>query len=358
MIKLTRTIHQPEGIPQSKMEGFFLLSPTASAIAINSRLTGTQFRLWHYLMALDSFADETSTGERIYHNIPAPKEIAAAIGCSPRTVEKDMKRLEEVGLYASRVTQWQGYNLSAAEGRAAAEAAKKKKADRRAKVAKALRGKDGYLAANPVKLPLPVLNKRNLDKIAEAENAKTQTEKELQAAVISPHTIQTSTHDSECVEVLDLKEQEQEVEAPSKGASPLEDTEVREEEDKEQELENREVEESSCTNPPMPHPSPKPDSTTIWRLRSQFEAIELGTAPPDAAVLAQCYEFDPALARPISKLLMAHPEWELRVFNGTVVSADQVKSQQEKKQPWLEMGKLLRERNKQRSHSENQKHDH
>lgn len=66
MTKLKRTTHQPQGFTQEQMQGFSLLSHKASAIAITNRLTGSQFRLWHYLMMIDPFADQSSSGERIY----------------------------------------------------------------------------------------------------------------------------------------------------------------------------------------------------------------------------------------------------------------------------------------------------
>ena len=110
------------------MEGFSLLSHKASSIAINNRLTGSQFRLWHYLMMVDPFADQTSEGERIYHDIPSPDQIGLAIGVQARTVENDMARLEELGLYAKRITAWQGYNLSAEEARNATAAMKQAEA--------------------------------------------------------------------------------------------------------------------------------------------------------------------------------------------------------------------------------------
>lgn len=122
-LRLKRTIHQPQ-LSQESMEGFSLLSHRASAIAITSRLTGSQFRLWHYLMMIDPFADQSSDGERIYHDLPSPAEIGVAIGANPKTVEKDMKRLEKLGLYAKRITGWQGYNLTVEKGRQAATAMK------------------------------------------------------------------------------------------------------------------------------------------------------------------------------------------------------------------------------------------
>lgn len=153
MVRLKRTTHSSRGISLKQMEGFSLLSHKASATAINNRLTGSQFRLWHYLMMIDPFADQTSDGERIYHDIPSPDQIGLAIGTHARTVEKDMARLEDLGLYAKRVTGWQGYNLSAEEARNASAAMKQAKAERTApalpvehpKCPEPLQDKGGYL---------------------------------------------------------------------------------------------------------------------------------------------------------------------------------------------------------------------
>lgn len=164
-----------------------MLSHNASATAITNRLTGSQFRLWHYLMMVDQFADQTSSGERIYHNIPSPTDIGIAIGASSRTVEKDMRRLEKLGLYAKRVTEWQGYNLTVEKAKHAAEAMKKAKAERTtenpaksSRSLKPLQDKGGYLAAIPAKQPELRLNNRN--HITESQN-----QQDFQAPVILPH---------------------------------------------------------------------------------------------------------------------------------------------------------------------------
>ena len=127
-----RTIHKPQ--LKDHMEGFSLLSHEKSAIAITKRLTGAQFRLWHYLLIIDPFADRTNDGERIYHDIPSPVDIGIAIGVHRKTVEKDMRRLEQLGLYARQITGWQGFNLSAEQARLASEAMKKAKAERLSQV--------------------------------------------------------------------------------------------------------------------------------------------------------------------------------------------------------------------------------
>jgi hypothetical protein len=134
-----------------------MLPHSHSAIAITNRLTGSQFRLWHYLMMIDPFADQTRNGEKIYHPIPSPSEIAVAIGASQRTVEKDMKRLEELGLYAKRITQWEGYNTTAEAGKAAALSLKNKSSV----CPEPLPDKGGYLTADPAKQPDVALNSRN-----------------------------------------------------------------------------------------------------------------------------------------------------------------------------------------------------
>lgn len=185
-LPLRRTRHQSQLDPK-QVGGFSLLSHNASATAITNRLTGSQFRLWHYLMMVDQFADQTSSGKRIYHNIPSPADIGIAIGASSRTVEKDMRRLEKLGLYAKRITEWQGYNLTVEKAKHAAEAMKKAKAERTtenpaksSRSLKPLQDKGGYLAAIPAKQPESRLNNRN--HITESQN-----QQGLQAPVILPH---------------------------------------------------------------------------------------------------------------------------------------------------------------------------
>lgn len=102
-----------------------------AAIAIVNKLTGSQMRLWLYLMMVDSFADTTTDGEKIYHKIPSPAEIAIKIGASPSTVEKDMRKLKKLGLYEYRITGWQGHNSSAAKAKQESQRLKHKKKPQR-----------------------------------------------------------------------------------------------------------------------------------------------------------------------------------------------------------------------------------
>lgn len=226
------------------MQGFSLLSHRACAIAITNRLTGTQFRLWLYLMMIDPFADQTGDGERIYHSIPSPREIALAIGASERTVEKDMKRLEKLGLYAKRVTGWAGYNLSVKDAQAASAAIKQAKTSREGilqppapakrlvklkKRPKPLQDKSGYLAAPETQAqqgesPKPLQDlggylAAQSGYLAGGKNAETKTEQVLQASAILPQTIQTSTDSEESVE------EDPDAIAPEGGIAPVEEKE-------------------------------------------------------------------------------------------------------------------------------------
>jgi len=195
MTKLKRNIRSSQGLPEAM--GFSMLPHSHSAIAITNRLTGSQFRLWHYLMMIDPFADQTRNGEKIYHPIPSPAEIAVAIGASQRTVEKDMKRLEELGLYAKRITQWEGYNTTSEAGKAAATKLKNKSV-----CPEPLQDKGGYLTADPVKQPDLALNSREggyltADPVKQPDlalNSRNQPPKPLQHNDSSvPQTIQTYT---------------------------------------------------------------------------------------------------------------------------------------------------------------------
>ena len=124
-----RNIRRSVGFDNKEMEGYFMIANKDAALAIVSKLTGSQLRLWLYLMMIDSFADLTIDGEKVYHSIPSPQEIAIKIGASPETVEKDMRKLKKLGLYEYRITAWQGHNQSAAKAREESERLKKKKAE-------------------------------------------------------------------------------------------------------------------------------------------------------------------------------------------------------------------------------------
>ncbi|MGL4620953.1 hypothetical protein [Chroococcidiopsis sp.] len=113
----TRNIGRPVGFGEKEMEGYFMISNQDAAVAIINKLSGTQLRLWLYLMMVDSFADTTADGEKVYHEIPSPAEIALKIGANAETVEKDMRVLRKHGLYDYRVTAWGGHNHSAANAR-------------------------------------------------------------------------------------------------------------------------------------------------------------------------------------------------------------------------------------------------
>ena len=194
MTRLKRNIRSSQGLPEAM--GFSMLPHSHSAIAITNRLTGSQFRLWHYLMMIDPFADQTRNGEKIYHPIPSPSEIAVAIGASQRTVEKDMKRLEELGLYAKRITQWEGYNTTAEAGKAAALSLKNKSSV----CPEPLQEEGGYLTADPAKQPDVALNSRasgylTADPAKQPDVAlnsrKQPPEPSPDKASTTPHTLQT-----------------------------------------------------------------------------------------------------------------------------------------------------------------------
>ena len=124
-----RNIRRSVGFDNKEMEGYFMIANKDAALAIVNKLTGSQLRLWLYLMMVDSFADLTVDGEKVYHSIPSPQEIALKIGVSPETVEKDIRKLKKLGLYEYRTIAWQGHNLSAAKAREESERLKKKRAE-------------------------------------------------------------------------------------------------------------------------------------------------------------------------------------------------------------------------------------
>ncbi len=124
-----RNIRRSVGFDKKEIEGYFMIANKDAAIAIVNKLTGSQLRLWLYLMMVDSFADLTTNGEKVYHSIPSPQEIAIKIGVSPETIGKDIRKLKKLGLYEYRTTAWQGHNLSAAKAREESERLKKKRAE-------------------------------------------------------------------------------------------------------------------------------------------------------------------------------------------------------------------------------------
>jgi hypothetical protein len=126
MTTKTRTVRRPQQIEESKMQGYFMISRQDASVAIVNKLTGSQCRLWLYLMIVDPFADHTSGGEVKYHDLPSIAEISIALGSSPDTVEKDLRRLRKLGLYEYRTVTVQGHNLTAAKAKAEAESLKSK----------------------------------------------------------------------------------------------------------------------------------------------------------------------------------------------------------------------------------------
>jgi DNA-binding transcriptional regulator YhcF (GntR family) len=126
MTTKTRTVRRPQQIEESKMQGYFMISKRDASVAIVNKLTGSQCRLWLYLMIVDPFADNTSGGEVKYHDLPSIAEMSIALGSSPDTVEKDLRRLRNLGLYEYRTVTVQGHNLTAAKAKAEAESLKSK----------------------------------------------------------------------------------------------------------------------------------------------------------------------------------------------------------------------------------------
>lgn len=166
--KTNRNIRQPSEFNDSELSGYFMIANKDAAIAITSKLTGSQLRLWLYLMIIDSFGDSTADGERIYHPIPSPQELAIRIGASVETVEKDMRKLKKFGLYDYRVTRWQGHNSSAAKAKTESSQMKEKKAQKQAEKGRGLNSPQSGLnnlnegLNNPAKSlnkPQPGLNK-------------------------------------------------------------------------------------------------------------------------------------------------------------------------------------------------------
>jgi hypothetical protein len=130
MTTKTRTIRRPQEFEESALQGYFMISKQDAAVVISNKLTGSQCRLWLYLMLVDPFADYTPGGEVKYHDLPTIAEIAVAVGSSPDTVEKDLRKLRKLGLYEYRTVTVQGHNLTAARAKAEAEHLSKSKSQK------------------------------------------------------------------------------------------------------------------------------------------------------------------------------------------------------------------------------------
>ena len=168
-----RHIRRSVGFDKKEMEGYFMIANKDAAIAIINKLTGSQLRLWLYLMMVDSFADLTTDGEKVYHSIPSPQEIAIKIGVSPETVEKDMRKLKKLGLYEYRITAWQGHNLSAAKARGESERLKKKKAETKSPQGGGLNKPPERLNKPPERLNKPPENPEPLEKSSSSDSPQT-----------------------------------------------------------------------------------------------------------------------------------------------------------------------------------------
>ncbi|PAX57117.1 hypothetical protein [Brunnivagina elsteri] len=126
MANKKRIIRRPKKLEELKMEGYFMISKHDAAIAIANKLTGSQCRLWLYLMTIDPFADYTVNGEIKYHNLPPIVDIAVAIGISPDTIDKDLRKLRYLKLYDYRTLSVQGHNLTSARAKIEADRLKQK----------------------------------------------------------------------------------------------------------------------------------------------------------------------------------------------------------------------------------------
>ncbi|PSF31762.1 hypothetical protein C7H19_22315 [Aphanothece hegewaldii CCALA 016] len=191
-----RNIRYSVGFDGKELQGYFMISNKDAATAILNRLTGSQLRLWLYLMMVDSFADQANDGEKIYHTIPSPQEIATKIGASPETVEKDMRKLKKLGLYEYRITAWQGHNLSAAKAREESERLKNKKTTTTstAKI-KTLQAVGLNKPQESLNNPSESLNKpqKSLNNLSESLNKPPEIAESIENTEVlaSPQTIQT-----------------------------------------------------------------------------------------------------------------------------------------------------------------------
>ena len=193
--KKQRNIRKPHQFEDSKVEGYFMVSKRDALVAVANKLTGSQCRLWIYLMAIDSFADYTAGGEIKYHDLPSIPDIAVAVGSSPDTVEKDLRKLRSNGLYDYRSVVVQGHNLTAARAKAESERLSKQKSETSLKRSQGkdpaylsshrdyLSGDEAYLSSNEDYLS------RDSAYLSRYQRLETAQSKDYN----SPQTIQTYT---------------------------------------------------------------------------------------------------------------------------------------------------------------------
>lgn len=87
MIFLKRKTHKPQAVETitEPVQGFAQVAFADIDIAIDNKLTSAELRLWLYL-------------EKFNSSTPTLKELAERLGTSPRTIEKAIDRLTELGL--------------------------------------------------------------------------------------------------------------------------------------------------------------------------------------------------------------------------------------------------------------------
>lgn len=84
---LKRKTHKPQAVETitEPEQGFAQIAFTDIDTAIDNKLTSAELRLWLYL-------------EKVKPSKPTSKELAKRLGTSPRTIEKAIDRLAELGL--------------------------------------------------------------------------------------------------------------------------------------------------------------------------------------------------------------------------------------------------------------------
>ncbi|KYC34887.1 hypothetical protein WA1_50130 [Scytonema hofmannii PCC 7110] len=106
MTKLKRTTHKAKNFSKEEAQGYCLMPASHSAIAITNRLTGSQFRLWHYLMMIDSEADrnrnvasadvERQIQDRLKHELGGQTEVVTAVGRIDLLTSTEVIEIKEI----------------------------------------------------------------------------------------------------------------------------------------------------------------------------------------------------------------------------------------------------------------------
>ncbi|NJP11414.1 MAG: hypothetical protein HC866_19630 [Leptolyngbyaceae cyanobacterium RU_5_1] len=92
--------------PSDEREPFVTIPVSLLQYVRQRKLTGLQYELWLYLYELDPY------GKR-WIDVPPPEEIAIALHCDHRTVQRAAVKLQDCGLFDFEIKAWRTRNTTA-----------------------------------------------------------------------------------------------------------------------------------------------------------------------------------------------------------------------------------------------------